>query len=289
MRKKTNRKHNPLWWILAIIAVFIIVGIFTRDNTPGQRPLIGLVEINETILSSRETVKHLNYFNNRSDIDAILIRLDTPGGAVAASQEIFEKVKKIAAGDKPIVASMGNLAASGGYYVAIGANRILANPGTATGSIGVIMGYPVAEELMQRFGVDYKTVKSGSLKDAGSFHRAQTEADRIYFQNLINNLHDQFVQAVAGQRNLPVSRVAELASGAAYSGVQALEYGLIDSLGTFEDAVYLAGKLAGYDNRPTLVKPPEDPKTFIELVKDQLESVLSVNWKQTGPKYQLVY
>ena len=282
-----KRFGKTFWIILSIIVVLIIFGIRSDRTERVGMPRVGLVSIEDTITDSREVVKQLNHFRDRDDVSAIVLRLETPGGAVGASQEIFAKVKEISQNYKPVVATMGNVAASGGYYIALGADSILANPGTATGSIGVIMGYPVANELMQKLGVDYEIVKSGLLKDAGSTFREATAADRDYFQALIDNLHQQFVTDVATARRLPVEEVAVLATGAVYSGEQALALGLIDRLGTYEDAVNLAGELAGEEERPFVVKPPEEPQDFMDRFLDRLVSKGSRHAGARIPMYKL--
>ena len=160
----SNRKYS--YWIVGILVLILIVSVVPWEDAFTSGPKVGIVEINKPITVSKNIVADLNYFNEKSNIIAIVVRLDTPGGGVAASQEIYEKVKKIAdTSTKPIIASMGGVAASGGYYIALGADTIMANPGTATGSIGVIMSYPIIGELMDKIGVQYETIKSGKLKD----------------------------------------------------------------------------------------------------------------------------
>jgi protease-4 len=237
------------------------------EDTFPSGPKVGIVEINMPITVSKYIVEDLNYFNEKSSIIAIVVRLDTPGGGVAASQEIYEKVKIIAdKSKKPIIASMGGVAASGGYYIALGADTIIANPGTATGSIGVIMSYPVIGELMDKIGIQYETIKSGKLKDSGSLFRNLTEDERVYFQGLIDDLHSQFEMVVSQERQIPIKEIAKYATGRVYSGKQALNAGLIDILGTFEDAVHLAAQKAGYFDTPEIVYPPEEKKGLIDIL-----------------------
>ncbi|MBC8479696.1 MAG: signal peptide peptidase SppA [FCB group bacterium] len=275
------------WLIVGLLILIFASGRISRNIALPGGPRIGLVEIDQPIFSSRQTVKDLNHFLDRRDIDGILIRIETPGGAVAASQEIFEKVRKISEGYLPVVVSMGNVAASGGYYIAIGADSILANPGTATGSIGVIMGYPVAHDLMEKLGIGYQAVKSGNLKDAGSTFREVTEEDKAYFQDLVDNLHQQFVNAVAVQRNLPETAVAKLADGKVYSGQQALELGLIDRLGTFEDAIYLVGRMTGIPGKPVIVKPPRPRGGFLDFLLEDMDVKIPFGRTHPQPEYML--
>ncbi|SVB22326.1 uncharacterized protein METZ01_LOCUS175180, partial [marine metagenome] len=237
------------------------------EDTLPSGPKVGIVEINFPITESKNIVEDLNYFNEKSNIIAIVVRLDTPGGGVAASQEIYEKVKIIAdKSKKPIIASMGGVAASGGYYIALGADTIIANPGTATGSIGVIMSYPVIGELMDKIGIQYETIKSGKLKDSGSLFRNLTEEERVYFQGLIDDLHSQFEMVVSQERQIPIKEIGKYATGRVYSGKQAVNAGLIDILGTFEDAVHLAAQKAGYLDTPEIVYPPEEKKGLMDIL-----------------------
>jgi protease-4 len=261
----SNRKYS--YWIVGALALIIIVSVIPWEDTFPSGPKVGIVEINMPITVSKYIVEDLNYFNEKSNIVAIVIRLDTPGGGVAASQEIYEKVKIIAdKSKKPIIASMGGVAASGGYYIALGADTIIANPGTATGSIGVIMSYPVIGELMDKIGIQYETIKSGKLKDSGSLFRNLTEEERVYFQELIDDLHSQFEMVVSQERQIPIKEIAKYATGRVYSGKQALNAGLIDILGTFEDAVHLAAQKAGYLDTPEIVYPPEEKKGLMDIL-----------------------
>ena len=261
----SNRKYS--YWIIGVLALIIIVSVIPWEDTFPSGPKVGIVEINMPITVSKYIVEDLNYFNEKSSIIAIVVRLDTPGGGVAASQEIYEKVKIIAdKSKKPIIASMGGVAASGGYYIALGADTIIANPGTATGSIGVIMSYPVISELMDKIGVQYETIKSGKLKDSGSLFRNLTKEERVYFQELIDDLHSQFEMVVSQERQIPIKEIAKYATGRVYSGKQAVNAGLIDILGTFEDAVHLAAQKAGYLDTPEIVYPPEEKKGLIDIL-----------------------
>ena len=268
MDKSLMKKNGKFsYWIIGALLLFIIFSLIPWEKAIPKGPKVGIVEINMPITDSKNIVKDLNYFSGRSDISAIVVRLDTPGGGVAASQEIYDKVKSISKKNiKPIIASMGGVAASGGYYISLGADTIVANPGTATGSIGVIMTYPVVQELMEKIGIDHETIKSGKMKDAGSIFRYLTEKERTYFQTLIDDLHKQFVLAVSAERNLSIEIVEQLASGQVFSGLQALENGLIDILGNMEDAVILAAKKSGHKGKPMMIYPPEEKKGLLDVL-----------------------
>ena len=285
-----SRKYS--YWIVGLIVFIIIISIIPWENALPSGPKVGIVEINMPITNSKKAVDDLNYFNRKSNIAAIVVRLETPGGGVAASQEIYEKVRKISKfSDKPIIASMGGMAASGGYYIALGADTIMANPGTATGSIGVIMSYPIIGEMMDKMGIQYETIKSGTLKDSGSPFRNITSEERKYFQGLIDDLHDQFLSVVVKERNMSMDKAAELANGQVYSGKQAVENGLIDILGTFEDAVLLAAREAGHVEEPEIVYPPEEKKGLLDMLfGDILESSSIGNlFMFPTPEYKLPY
>ena len=192
---KNNHKYS--YWIVGGLFIIITLSLIPWELAVNNGPKIGVIEINAPIMESKDIIEDLNYFLEEKDIKAIVVRLNTPGGGVAASQEIYNKIKKIVdSKSKPIIASMGGVAASGGYYVALGADTIVANSGSVTGSIGVIMSYPVLQELMQKIGIGQETIKSGEMKDAGSMYRDLNKKERRYFQELIDDLHKQFINVV---------------------------------------------------------------------------------------------
>ena len=282
---------NRKWMILGGI-VFLFLLSFLPFPKFHFGPQIGVINISEAIMASEEIVEELNDFAEREDIDAILIRLNTPGGGVAASQEIYEKVKEISeANIKPIIASMGSVAASGGYYIAAGADTIIANKGTATGSIGVIMSYPIAADLLDKVGLAFQSVKSGALKDAGNFARKPTKADLSYFQDLVDNLHTQFVRTVAYERGMSYDEAATLATGQVYSGEQALRLGLVDIIGTYDNAIRLVTKLAGFDEKPTLIYPKVEDEGIIDILLNSKQ--INLPFSNLGifplPEYSLYY
>jgi protease-4 len=222
---------------------------------------VGVVEIKGEIMESDEAVKQLHDFLEDDEIQAVVVRVDSPGGAVAPSQEIYTEVKRLAE-KKHVVVSMGGVAASGGYYLAAPADRIFANPGTLTGSIGVISQIPNIAGITEKLGFEMNTVKSGEAKDAGNPFRAFTDEDRAIFQAMIDKVYLQFVRAVAEGRELPEDKVREVADGRVITGEDALALGLVDEMGNFRDAVSAAAKMAGIEGEPQLVYPPED-KHFV--------------------------
>ena len=236
------------------------------DVVTGSGDKIAVVELKDVILSSEETVRQLRKYREDRSIRGILFRVDSPGGGVVASQEIFEEVKKTRKHGKPIVVSMGSLAASGGYYVSCPANKIVANRGTLTGSIGVISQFLRYDSLLGKIGVQVNTIKSGKLKDAGSPFRAMTEADREYFQKLMDDVHKQFISAVETERKLDHDSVVSFADGRVFTGEQALKMRLIDTIGTYEDAVQITARLAGIKGDPSIVKERKRGITIFDRV-----------------------
>ena len=234
--------------------LWLVMGEAGRGGLMVGKGKVGVVEIKEVIRESDSVVRILKRFGDREDIRAIVLRMDSPGGAVAPVQEIFEEVKRIAE-NKTVVASMGTICASGCYYVASGADMILANPGTITGSIGVIMVFPQARKLMEWARVRIKTVKSGKFKDVGSPWRDMAPEEEQMLKGVVENVHQQFIEAVAEGRKLAEGKVEQLADGSIMTGQQALEIGLVDELGGFEDAIQRAAELAGIEGKPEIVYP----------------------------------
>lgn len=221
---------------------------------------VGIIELKGLIVSSEQILKQLTEFKNDPNVKAIVLRIDSPGGAVGASQEIYAEVKRTSE-VKPVVASMGSLGASGGYYAALGADTIFANPGTMTGSIGVIIKFPNLAGLYDKIGYKSEVIKSGPLKGIGSSDRALTEEERNLMQDVIKNVYNQFVGDVAEARSMPEEAVFKLADGRVFTGEQALDAGLIDKLGNFTDAITLAAGLGGLDTtEPQLIYPRSEGK-----------------------------
>ena len=235
----------------------------------GSGPRIGVVEVKGEIgggrggVDAEDTLKVIKRFLDDGDMKAVVVRVDSPGGAVAPSQEIYDELKKLAE-KKTVVCSMGNLAASGGFYIAMACPHILAEPGTLTGSIGVISMFPNVKGLAQRFDVKLETIKSGKLKDAGSPFRDMTPEERAYWQDLIDQVYRQFLSAVAESRELPEDEVRKFADGRVITGEQAQQLGLIDELGNFNDAVDAAKEKAGLVGEPRLIYPKDERARFFE-------------------------
>jgi protease-4 len=259
---------------VVFLAFLLLAYSAVRGESPrlSGGPRIGVVEIKGEIggggiarntVDAESTLKVVKRFADDGDMKAVVVRIDSPGGAVAPSQEIYDELRKLAE-KKIVVCSMGNLAASGGFYIAMACPFILAEPGTLTGSVGVISQFPNVKGLAERFNVKVETLKSGKLKDAGNPFRDMTPEDRAYWQGLIDQVYGQFVAAVAESRDLPVDEVKKFADGRVLTGQQALELKLIDELGNFNDAVDSAKERAGLTGEPKLVYPPDERSRFLE-------------------------
>jgi protease-4 len=284
-------------WLLIIIVVVCAVGavsflvlmslgaFFPSDGSFAFGDKVGLVEITGTMVSPTPVVDQIVGFAKDENIRAIIVRIESPGGIVAAAQEIYAELRKVRDAGKPVVASMGGVAASGGYYVACGADSIIANPGTLTGSIGVIMSFPNTEELFKRIGIGFEVIKTGEYKDTGSFARSMTQAERQLLGGLLEDVYDQFITVVSEERNIDIDEVRAFSDGRLLTGRQAYNLGLVDRLGDFRDAVLMAGELAGIRGEPTLVRPR---KRAIGLW-DVFERLLGVASRMTHTGVSLEY
>jgi protease-4 len=249
-----------------ILVLFVVVFFYAYLTGGDAKALsllagdgVGILQIEGAIDDSRGIVSELKRFNEAPWVKVIVVRIDSPGGAVAPTQEIFDELQK-AKKKKPLIASMGGMATSGGYYIATACEKIVANPGTLTGSIGVIMQLSNVEELMKKVGVKGYNIKSGANKDIGSPFQPLSPEGKEILQSLVDNVHSQFVSAVAKGRGMKEAQVRKLADGRVYSGAQAKELGLVDQFGTLEDAIQLAAKRVGLEESPTVYysSPEED-------------------------------
>ena len=250
-----------MFFLALVVAVSSFMGQPT-NLVIGDK--IGIVEIYGVISDSKQVIEQLHDFRDNDSIKALVLRVDSHGGGVGPSQEIYDEV--LALDElKPVVVSMGSVAASGGYYVAAAAREIVANPGTITGSIGVIMEFANFQELLEKIGLSSVVVKSGAYKDIGSPTRDMSAAEREILQDLIDDVHNQFVSSVAEGRELDEQAVRSIADGRIFSGRRAMELGLVDSMGNLQAAIDRAAVLAGLDAEPKIVYPPGKKPRFIDL------------------------
>jgi len=237
---------------------------------------IGIVEVNGMILSSKKIIHEIKTFRDDDQIKAIILRVDSPGGGIGPSQEIYREIMKTRM-DKKIITSMGSVAASGGYYIASATNGIVANPGTLTGSIGVIMEYANIMEIAKKIGISPVVIKSGEFKDMGSPLRELKDSEKKIFQDLVDELHLQFVNDAAKARGIDVQTMAKLADGRVYTGQRALKLKLIDRLGNLDDAVQWAGEMAHIKGKLKPVYPKEDKITFLKKLANTLFENINIS------------
>lgn len=243
--KRSFLKSFFLFLGISCLLTLILGIIFTAASKKEQygKPKIAIVRVDGVILSSKKIISLMEKYNKNPTVKGIVLRVDSVGGGVAPSQEIHEEVKKIQKSGKKVVVSMGSVAASGGYYIACGADKIVANPGTMTGSIGVIMEFPNFQELMKVVGMKSSVIKSGKYKDIGSPARKMTSDEKNLLQGVIDNVYEQFVSAISEGRHLKKSEVRSLADGRIFSGERAKELKLVDELGGLQKAVEEAAKM----------------------------------------------
>lgn len=254
--------------VVFVVTVWLLMAVLEDGALPGG-PRVAVVEIEGIILDGDQIVRELRDHAENPAVKAVVVRVNSPGGVVAPTQEIYNAIQRVRKGGKPVVASFGAVAASGGYYVGAATNRIFANPGTLTGSIGVVMQMANVEGLLKKVGVEYVVVKAGAYKDVGNFARTMTAEERRILQALLDDVHGQFITAVAQGRGLDESAVRAVADGRIYSGAQAKTLKLVDELGGFEEAVEAAGKLGGVPGKPKLILPRKR-FSFTDLLKNEL-------------------
>jgi len=279
--------------VLLAVMMGLVLAVFvagSESDVPGLKSwnkALGYVEIEGTIVDATETVRQLKALEHNSQVKGILIRVNSPGGVTSPSHEIYEEIRRIRDGGLPIIVSMGSLAASGGYYVSAPATRIVANPQTLTGSIGVIMEFPVLKSLMDKVGVKVEVVKSRVHKDIGSPFRDMTDQDRELLQGVVADAYDQFVSVVSTERKITEDSVRAFADGRIMTGRQALAYGLVDTLGTFEDAKRIAASLCGIEGEPRLIRPV---RRFRSWLRDLLEGTAEGLFGGFGfPRLRYIY
>ena len=254
-------------FLFFFLSVLVITTFLGRPTGFSVGDKVAVLDVEGIINSSRTLNERLIDAREDNSVKAIVLRVNSPGGAVGPAQEVYTEVKRVAK-TKPVVVSMGSVAASGGYYIAAPAQRILANPGTITGSIGVIMEFTNIEELLGKIGLKSQVVKSGEHKDIGSPTRTMTEKDRRIFQSLIDDVHRQFMTAIAEGRKMDLNKVEALADGRVFTGNQAMKAGLVDELGNLQDAIQVAGKLGGIEGEPNVVYPMQrEPKLIDYLMQ----------------------
>ena len=283
------RKKHPILFIflsLSAISLFIFIAAYAVTVGLGNFPIsvgekIAVVKIEGVILDSKDIIEELREHRENKSVKAILLRIDSPGGAVAPSQEIYTEVLKIRdEGKKKIVTSMGSVAASGGYYIASASDKIVANPGSVTGSIGVILELANISGLMKKVGVESVVIKSGKFKDVGSLFRTMMPEERELLQGVIDDTYDQFVEAVSAGRGINKEDLIPIADGRVFTGRQAKKLGLVDELGSMQDAVKITADLAGIKGEPDLI----EKKKKVSILERFLRNSSLIGWIDSGKK-----
>lgn len=285
--------------IIAIIGLMFIMmvvisiwGISHQDGislaSAGGR--VAIVEITGVINGSEDIIRQLKKYEKDNSIKAVVIRINSPGGEVAPTQEIYDQINKLKESGKPVVVSISSVAASGGYYIACAGDTIFANPGSLTGSIGVIIDFLTFEGLMNKVGVQHEVVKSGELKDVGNFSRPMTEKERTMMQAAINDVYNQFTETISESRNIDLAQVEEMADGSIFTGNQALELGLVDKLGGLEDAIVLAGKMGGLGDHPKTIREYYRRPRLVDYLTGELMNALGLKATNSeGPSFKYIY
>jgi protease IV len=275
-------RHPWLWGVVGtavmcaifFLVTFLITVLLTGEGATDGGAKIGVIAIEGVISSdlTERTVRQLTKYGDDASIKAIILRIDSPGGGVASSQEIYEEVRRVRSSGKLVVASLGSVAASGGYYVACVTDRIFANAGTVTGSIGVIVQLANAEELLRKVGLESTVITSGPFKDSGNPTRTLRPEERQVFQALVDDVYQQFIEAVAQGRNLPMDEVRQAADGRIYTGRQARDLRLIDELGSLHDAITYAASAVGTIGKPKLVQEGKERLWWLRFLFESLSN-----------------
>lgn len=276
--------------VATIALAFLVVNMALSGDRPSLSGLsgrVGLVEVVGEIDDAQSFVDQIERLERDATVHAVVIRLDSPGGGVAASQEMYEAVRKLREEGKPVVASMAGVAASGAFYLACAADSIVANPGTLTGSIGVIMSFPNTEELFRKVGVRLEVIKTGKFKDVGSIWRPMTDDERTLLHDVLTNVYDQFIDAISEGRSLNREDILPYADGRVFTGDQALDYGFVDRLGDLDDAIQMAGKMGGIKGRPTVVRKDRRRVSLLDFVDEKMNQLSGVTGlSASGPRLE---
>jgi len=280
----TSRMKKTLVVIVGVVVIIFLLSLLRGFVGKGAER-VGVVEIEGVITESRQTMEDVISFKDDPTIKGVIVRINSPGGSVGPTQEIYREVAKLRE-KKKVFVSMGSVCASGGYYIAAAGDNVYANPSTITGSIGVIMQSVILEELLKKIGVQSNTIKAGAMKDAGSPFKQMTPEERAYLDSVVKNIHEQFIKDVAAGRKLPFEKVKSVADGRVYTGLQAKELGLVDNIGNFYDTVDAAKKALNIKGKPELVyaeKPFSFSKWFFSsmsgMSKESLEGFFSSPFK----------
>lgn len=280
--------------LIVICAVFFLM-VFGISHFGDQYAFefggdrVGIVKIEGTIVESEPIIDKIIKFRKSKRVKAIVLRINSPGGMVAPSQEIYQEIKK-ACKEKKVIVSMESVAASGGYYIACTADKIVANPGTLVGSIGVILQIENIEELLNKIGLRRKVVKSGKYKDIGSITRPMTEEEEAILQVFSDDIYNQFVDAVAEGRSMKREEVLKIADGRIFTGAQAIELGLVDRLGNLQDAISIAGEMVGIEGEPKAIYPKKKKPSILDFIfEEAVRSITRIIENMVHDKLKVYY
>ena len=280
--------------LIVICAVFFLM-VFGISHFGDQYAFefggdrVGIVKIEGTIVESEPIIDKIIKFRKSKRVKAIVLRINSPGGMVAPSQEIYQEIKK-ACKEKKVIVSMESVAASGGYYIACTADKIVANPGTLVGSIGVILQIENIEELLNKIGLRRKVVKSGKYKDIGSITRPMTEEEEAILQEFSDDIYNQFVDAVAEGRSMKREEVLKIADGRIFTGAQAIELGLVDRLGNLQDAISVAGEMVGIEGEPKVIYPKKKRPSILDFIfEEAIKNVARIIENMVHDKLKVYY
>jgi len=273
-----KKRRSPLVTILIIFCIIMFFGFMSSffsanrlQGVPFQGEKVGVIKVEGVIVDSEEILRQLEEFEKNSSVKAIVLRINSPGGAVAPSQEIYQELLRLKE-DMVIVTSMGSVAASGGYYIACATDEIYANAGSITGSIGVIMEFANFEQMMGKIGITSKAITSGKLKDVGNPMRPMTEDEQTYLKVLVMDVYEQFVEDISTGRNIPKEKIYPIADGRVLTGRLALKEDLIDAIGTIKDAINRAGELAGIEGKPEVIYAKKKRLNIFDMALEETKS-----------------
>jgi protease-4 len=270
--------------VIAALLIFFFVLLFLIGHYSGGKTSrfafgdkIAIVEVRGVITQSSGVIEEIQQYLADDGVKAIILRVDSPGGGVGPSQEIYREIMRVKSNSKrKVVTSMGSVAASGGYYIACASDLIVANPGTITGSIGVVMQFSNFEELLKKIGIRGVVLKSGEHKDIGSPFREMTPEEKRIMQEVLDNVHQQFIQAVAEGRKLDRSKVAQIADGRILTGEQAKNFGLVDQLGNLQDTIDITARMVGIEGKPNVLYPKKKISIWELLMREMASAVVDV-------------
>jgi protease-4 len=281
---------------VAIFGVLMLMALFSSfsdndfDLSAGIGKKIGIIDVHGTITSSQDIVRQLKKYADTKKIPAVVLHIDSPGGAVVPSLEIYDEILKVKEKGLVVIASFGSVAASGGYLIACACDTIVASTGSITGSIGTALSYPVANKLLDKIGLDFEVIKSGKYKDVGSFSRPATPEDRQMLQSLIDDSYRQFAEIVSESRGIPILEVINLGQGQIYTGAQAKELGLVDELGNYYDAIDIAAEMVGIEGEPKTIKESARRKgTIWDMIFEGLTYLKDIGTDENhGPRLEYI-